>query len=296
MSCVRLVLFLFCVATDLHVGRARMENRQIRSYRQLCPPGCTSCSAINGCITCQPNLFLFLARSGMRQQGICTHSCPTGYYGVRRHNYSICYKCQIENCETCFGQSFCTRCTPPYLSYRGQCIDRCPEGMHYANYSKDCRPTVDCMAGPWALWSPCTRNGQNCGYRYGMITRTREVLESPSPNGARCPSLIETRCCLMEMRRCVDLTYNNSDLIPEKKKNRLQKHKKKRRKKKRRRHRKRNKKRRRRPKDRRKKRKKFRKRKKSRLNIRKKKLRIYKEAWKQFCRKDVVYIHVNSIL
>lgn len=93
-----------------------------------------------------------------------------------------------------------------------------------------------------------------------------------------------------------DLTYNNSDLIPEKKKNRLQKHKKKRRKKKRRRHRKRNKKRRRRPKDRRKKRKKFRKRKKSRLNIRKKKLRIYKEAWKQFCQKDVVYIHVNSIL
>lgn len=61
------------------------------AYRQLCPPGCTSCSAINGCITCQPNLFLFLARSGMRQQGICTHSCPTGYYGVRRHNYSICY-------------------------------------------------------------------------------------------------------------------------------------------------------------------------------------------------------------
>lgn len=63
--------------------------------------------------------------------------------------------------------------------------------------------SVDCMAGPWALWSPCTRNGQNCGYRYGMITRTREVLESPSPNGVRCPSLIETRCCLMEMRRCV---------------------------------------------------------------------------------------------
>lgn len=50
-------------------------------------------------------------------------------------------ECQIENCETCFGQSFCTRCREPFLSYRGQCIDRCPEGMHYANYSKDCRPT-----------------------------------------------------------------------------------------------------------------------------------------------------------
>lgn len=63
--------------------------------------------------------------------------------------------------------------------------------------------SVDCMTGPWGPWSPCTRNGQNCGYRYGMISRTREVLESPSPNGVRCPSLVETRCCLMEMRRCV---------------------------------------------------------------------------------------------
>ena len=61
------------------------------AYRQLCPPGCTSCSAINGCITCQPNLFLLLVRSGMRQQGLCVHSCPDGFYGVRRQNYSICY-------------------------------------------------------------------------------------------------------------------------------------------------------------------------------------------------------------
>ncbi|XP_022312954.1 R-spondin-3-like isoform X2 [Crassostrea virginica] len=210
MSVAGLVFFLLCAVTVVHVGRARMEHRQIRSYRQLCPPGCTSCSAINGCITCQPNLFLLLVRSGMRQQGLCVHSCPDGFYGVRRQNYSICYKCQIENCETCFGQGFCKRCKEPYLYYRGQCIDRCPDGMHYANFSKDCRPTVDCMTGPWGPWSPCTRNGQNCGYRYGMISRTREVLESPSPNGVRCPSLVETRCCLMEMRRCVGSDFTTS--------------------------------------------------------------------------------------
>lgn len=58
------------------------------------------------------------------------------------------------------------------------------------------------MAGPWSSWTPCARNGQTCGYKYGITTRSREILEHPSPNGATCPSLVENRCCRMEMRHC----------------------------------------------------------------------------------------------
>ena len=57
----------------------------------LCPLGCTSCSEMNGCVSCSPNFYMLLVRNGMRQTGVCTHNCPTGFYGVRRSNYSQCY-------------------------------------------------------------------------------------------------------------------------------------------------------------------------------------------------------------
>ena len=47
--------------------------------------------------------------------------------------------CSIEHCEACFSRTYCTRCTPPFVAYRGDCIDSCPDGLYYANYSKDCR-------------------------------------------------------------------------------------------------------------------------------------------------------------
>lgn len=48
-------------------------------------------------------------------------------------------ECQIEHCAACFSNSFCTQCRRPFIAYRGRCTDSCPEGLHYANYSKDCR-------------------------------------------------------------------------------------------------------------------------------------------------------------
>ncbi|VDI75078.1 Hypothetical predicted protein [Mytilus galloprovincialis] len=113
-------------------------------------------------------------------------------------------ECQLEHCNACFSNSYCTQCKHPYISYRGRCTESCPDGLYYANYSKDCRLLVDCMAGPWSSWTPCARNGQTCGYKYGITTRSREILEHPSPNGATCPSLVENRCCRMEMRHCAD--------------------------------------------------------------------------------------------
>ncbi|XP_069127035.1 R-spondin-2-like isoform X2 [Argopecten irradians] len=267
-------------------------KRTVVGHYPACPRGCTSCSRFNGCITCRPRLFLFLERRGMRQRGVCTHSCPSDYYGVRRQEYSVCYHCQIPNCDTCFNRNYCTQCRPPYISYRGRCIERCPNGLHYANYSKDCRMIVDCMVGPWDPWGACTRNGQTCGYTYGIATRNRQVLEHPSSNGISCPALAESRCCRMTMRHCADLLHNNSDLMLEKRKkpfgkrNRRRRRKKKQKYRKRKRGKKRGKKRRRGRKNKRRNRKRLQ---------RKRKQRLQKETWELFCGRGRVYNDIDIL-
>lgn len=52
--------------------------------------GCPVCSRDNGCVNCQPKLFLFLRRERMRQYGECLHDCPAGYYGIRSPELNIC--------------------------------------------------------------------------------------------------------------------------------------------------------------------------------------------------------------
>lgn len=52
--------------------------------------GCSVCSRDNGCVNCQPKLFLFLRRERMRQYGECLHDCPAGYYGMRSPEINMC--------------------------------------------------------------------------------------------------------------------------------------------------------------------------------------------------------------
>lgn len=52
--------------------------------------GCSMCSRDNGCVNCQPKLFLFLRRERMRQYGECLHDCPAGYYGMRSPELNMC--------------------------------------------------------------------------------------------------------------------------------------------------------------------------------------------------------------
>lgn len=60
------------------------------SVNRLCPVGCTTCSAANGCLSCKPRLFFHLELDGMRQKGVCLSSCPRGYYGKRSPQISTC--------------------------------------------------------------------------------------------------------------------------------------------------------------------------------------------------------------
>ena len=52
--------------------------------------GCSVCSRDNGCVNCQPKLFLFLRRERIRQYGECLHDCPAGYYGMRSPELNMC--------------------------------------------------------------------------------------------------------------------------------------------------------------------------------------------------------------
>lgn len=199
-------------SADLRLRRNTETSSALHKKDALiCPPGCSSCSTLNGCLACKQRYFLLLVRSGMRQTGVCTLTCPSGYYGVRRKDFSVCLKCNIDKCISCFSKTYCTRCNSPYVAYKGECIDGCPEGLFYANYSKECRSQVNCMVGSWSSWNFCSRNGQTCGYKYGIEARERHVLQLPSHNGERCPALSENRRCKMLMRSCADLATNRSD-------------------------------------------------------------------------------------
>lgn len=61
--------------------------------------GCSVCSRDNGCVNCQPKLFLFLRRERMRQYGECLHDCPAGYYGMRSPELNMCSSksCSFSN-------------------------------------------------------------------------------------------------------------------------------------------------------------------------------------------------------
>lgn len=65
--------------------------------------GCVLCSEENGCITCHPRLFLLIWRDGIRQYGVCVHTCPPGYFGVRGLEVNRCTStwCTQQGCRAC---------------------------------------------------------------------------------------------------------------------------------------------------------------------------------------------------
>uniref|UniRef100_A0A2C9JH22 Uncharacterized protein n=2 Tax=Biomphalaria glabrata TaxID=6526 RepID=A0A2C9JH22_BIOGL len=189
-----------CLVRTVRAG-ARVKRTIIGRY-PVCPRGCTACSPINGCVSCEPHLFMFLHRENMREVGLCTPSCPIGFYGVRHQYFNKCYRCHIEHCYSCFSRQYCTLCEEPYLVNEGRCIEHCPPGQFYANFTRECKDRVDCLPGAWSPWSECSRLSQNCHNRRGRQIRTRPVLQDASPNGNPCPDMIETQPCRLPLRHC----------------------------------------------------------------------------------------------
>nr|XP_033794824.1 R-spondin-3 isoform X2 [Geotrypetes seraphini] len=168
---------------------------------QGCQGGCATCSDYNGCMSCKPRLFFFLERTGMKQTGVCLPSCPNGYYGIRLPEKNTCTKCKAD-CETCFYDSFCTKCKRSFYLHSGKCLKTCLEGFENNNHTMECTSIVHCIVSEWSPWSPCAKKGKTCGFKRGNETRTREIIQSPSAHGSSCPPLSETRKCLVQKRKC----------------------------------------------------------------------------------------------
>ncbi|MBN3318831.1 RSPO2 protein, partial [Atractosteus spatula] len=127
-----------------HCQSHRWKRNKRASYGPypICK-GCSVCSKDNGCLSCQPRLFLFLRREGMRQYGECLHACPSGFYGLRAPEMNICSRCRIENCDSCFSKDFCTKCKSGFYLHKGRCFEECPEGFAPLEDSMECGVLVN---------------------------------------------------------------------------------------------------------------------------------------------------------
>ncbi|NXV74792.1 RSPO4 protein, partial [Atlantisia rogersi] len=182
--------------------------------------GCVLCSEDNGCITCHHRLFLLIWRDGIRQYGMCVHTCPPGYFGLRGLEVNRCTRCRSPSCESCFSRDFCMKCKDKFYLHKGQCLRQCPPSTTAQPGTRECQgkrrppptppeprgpqthpaplsPAEMCELGPWSEWSPCTHKGRTCGCKWGLETRVREVAGAAREEGAACPPQQETRKCRM---------------------------------------------------------------------------------------------------
>ncbi|XP_026139458.1 R-spondin-3 [Carassius auratus] len=156
-----------------------------------CGSECDSCFNRNFCLRCRAGSYL--------HKGKCTESCPDGL--VPSDTMKECVPACPADCDSCQNGDVCTRCGPGHFLLHGQCHHVCPDEFE-PNDSMECIPTVHCEVGEWSEWGPCSRSGKTCGFRWGEETRTRQVLQNPSPMGTPCPATSEKRECLVKRRRC----------------------------------------------------------------------------------------------
>lgn len=216
------MVFLSSMGLSDRLYKVRRQRRVSTEGPPSCPKGCDRCSEYNGCVKCNPKLFIFLERNDIRQIGVCLASCPSGYFGMRNpEGNNRCTQCKVDNCETCFNRNFCTKCKEGLYSHSGRCYVSCPPGQHPANDTMECTdPRVaDCELSEWSLWSTCMKKNRTCGFKKGSQSRLRVPLgRAPSvdPSPALAPSPIctpitEKRKCVVVKTPCVRDTKNKGD-------------------------------------------------------------------------------------
>ncbi|KAM4650323.1 R-spondin-4 [Amazona ochrocephala] len=193
MQWIILMLLLFISSMEM-LAQNRWKKQVSAGLLENCT-GCVLCSEDNGCITCHHRLFLLIWRDGIRQFGMCVHTCPPGYFGVRGLEVNRCTKCRSPSCESCFSRDFCMKCKDKFYLHKGQCFRQCPPSTAAQPGTRECQET--CEPGPWSEWSPCTHESRTCGCKWGVETRVREVAGAAREEGAACPALLETRKCRM---------------------------------------------------------------------------------------------------
>ncbi|NXK32812.1 RSPO4 protein, partial [Piprites chloris] len=148
------------------------------------------CWGGGGCITCHHRLFLLIWRDGIRQYGMCVHTCPPGPPGVRGGGGNRCTSTS-PSCESCFPPHFCMGGGDKFYLYKGQCFPPRPPRGGGEPGTRECQG--GCEPGPWSEWSAPPHESGGGGCKWGVETRVRAPPEAAGGGGAACPALQESR-------------------------------------------------------------------------------------------------------
>uniref|UniRef100_A0A8C0TX22 R-spondin 4 n=1 Tax=Cyanistes caeruleus TaxID=156563 RepID=A0A8C0TX22_CYACU len=187
MQWIIFMLLLFISSMEM-LTQNRWKKQASAGLLENCT-GCVLCSEDNGCITCHHRLFLLIWRDGIRQYGMCVHTCPPGYFGVRGLEVNRCTKCRSPSCESCFSRDFCMKCKDKFYLYKGQCFRQCPPGTAAQPGTRECQGKQHPHPVPAAPGDVPGAEGS-------------PILCVPVPaardEGTACPTLLETRRCRMK--------------------------------------------------------------------------------------------------
>ncbi|KAI7806385.1 R-spondin-3 precursor [Triplophysa rosa] len=180
------------VSTAAFLSRLMPCGNKCASCFSECGSECDSCFNRNFCLRCRSGSYL--------HKGKCMESCPDGL--VPSDIKKECVPACPADCDSCQNSDTCTCCVTGHYLLHGQCHHTCPEEFEPNDQTMECIPTVHCEVGDWSEWGPCSRSGKTCGFKWGEETRTRKVLQNPTPKGTPCPLVSEKRECFVKRRRC----------------------------------------------------------------------------------------------
>ncbi|XP_072250799.1 R-spondin-3 [Leuresthes tenuis] len=163
-----------------------------RSTCTKCRSECDSCFNRNFCTRCRAGFYLSV--------GKCQQNCPEGM--IPSDTQKECVPRCPADCESCANSETCTQCRPGFYQLSGRCYHICPDDYESNDKLMECTPQVHCEVGEWSEWSSCSKLGRTCGFKRGQETRTRQVLQYPSPFGRPCPEISEIKECLVKKRKC----------------------------------------------------------------------------------------------
>ncbi|XP_062987129.1 R-spondin-2 isoform X4 [Elgaria multicarinata webbii] len=126
----------------------------------------------------------------------------------KRANYGPNPIC--KGCLSCTKDNGCLRCQHKLFFFLrregmrqyGECLNSCPSGYYGLRAPDMNRCSKGCEVGPWSEWGICSRNNKTCGFKWGLETRTRQIVKKPAKDTIPCPTIAESRRCKMALRHC----------------------------------------------------------------------------------------------
>uniref|UniRef100_A0A8B9SLJ3 R-spondin 4 n=1 Tax=Anas platyrhynchos TaxID=8839 RepID=A0A8B9SLJ3_ANAPL len=183
MQWITLMVLLFISSVEM-LAQNRWKKQVSAGLFENCT-GCVLCSEDNGCITCHHRLFLLIWRDGIRQYGMCVHTCPPGYFGVRGLEVNRCTKCRSPSCESCFSKDFCMKCKEKFYLHKGQCFRQCPPGTAAQPGTRECQGKRRPLPAPHGS---CQRGVATIPLPVPLFSPQRRASRGPGASGAPAPT------------------------------------------------------------------------------------------------------------